>query len=259
MNERPLSAWVDAIEAMIRDRGIGLVQRATVLAETQSTQDAALAHSGGKPGLVLLAGNQTGGRGRLGRVWKHNPEHGVAATFVLDAWQFSASHLAIAAGLAAHDAAAAHCPGILGVRWPNDVVERGGTGRKLAGVLIELAGPVALVGIGINIGQGEEDWPRELRGRAASLAQLGGTADRLAVVLSLVGSLEGRLKQSSAELAARWRGLDTLIGTMQTLSHDGRLVHGMVSDIDPTAHIIVAQESGERIALPALTTSLVKE
>lgn len=258
LEARPPESWTDAVERVIREGSLSLVRRVAVVAETRSTQDAALAHAAGKPGLLLLAGRQTGGRGRLGRPWADGLDHGIAATFVLDSWQFPASTLAIAAGLAAHTAATLHCPAPLGVRWPNDVVDPS-SGRKLAGVLVELAGPLALVGIGINVTQADADWSNELRAKAASLHQLGGTSDRLAVILDLLPSIDRHLALREDELARRWRAVDTLIGSTQTFSHDGRIVRGLVEDMDPTARILVKTDSGERVSLPALTTSLVKD
>ena len=60
-------------------------------------------------------------------------------------------------------------------------------GRKLAGLLAEQAGGVAMLGIGVNVGQ--TSWPAELAGCAVSLRELGATAERLDVIVALVEAL----------------------------------------------------------------------
>ena len=65
-------------------------------------------------------------------------------------------------------------PGTIEIKPPNDLLI---DGRKLAGVLVEQADGLAVIGIGINVGQ--LTWPEELQDRAISLAQVGVTIDRL--------------------------------------------------------------------------------
>ena len=63
----PLHRWADDLETHLSGLDLLGLDRVVVLAETASTQDAALRHAGGKPGLLCMTGRQTGGRGRLGR------------------------------------------------------------------------------------------------------------------------------------------------------------------------------------------------
>jgi BirA family biotin operon repressor/biotin-[acetyl-CoA-carboxylase] ligase len=69
------------------------------------------------------------------------------------------------------------------IKWPNDVMIGD---RKLAGVLVEMAGDAAVVGVGINCTLTEADLPLELHGRTASLHQhIEGPPDREAVLAAL--------------------------------------------------------------------------
>jgi BirA family biotin operon repressor/biotin-[acetyl-CoA-carboxylase] ligase len=254
-----IQTWADRLEKVIRRRGITCADRVAVIAETASTQDAALAMSGGRPGLLVLAGRQTGGRGRLGRAWADTEGLGLAATFVLDARE--PALLALGAGLAACQAVEEATGGLasVGLKWPNDVVERGGVGRKVAGVLVEQRDGVALLGIGINILQKCEDWPADMQRRAVSLAQLGSRWTRVDVAEVLLAALDRMLRTPAEELAMAWAARDVLLGTRRVFECDGKRVEGVVEAIRPTAFIQVRADDGDLVQLPAMTTSLVKD
>ncbi|MFZ4572875.1 MAG: biotin--[acetyl-CoA-carboxylase] ligase [Phycisphaerales bacterium] len=237
------------------------VSRFTLLDETPSTQDAARELCRGEPGLLVVALRQTHGRGRLGRVWADTSHLGLAATFVLPG-SLPPDVLSIACGLAA----ARVCSAVtvaderIGVRWPNDVVARreGERERKLAGVLIERADNLYFAGIGINVLHTREDFPPDLRDRAASLSMLGAEASRAFACVSLTLSLSRDLELAPETLASRWQALDMLIGSVRTFEHDNKRHTGTVTSIDPRGHIVLATQNGT-VTLPALTTSMVHD
>ncbi len=131
--------------------------------------------AGAPEGATVLALSQTRGRGRRGRAWQSAPGRGLYLSVLLrpDWPAAEAGRLAIAGGLAV--ARALDRAGIAGVaiKHPNDVLVHG---RKIAGVLIEprIGGgriEFAVVGIGLNLAQTEDDWSgTELAGRATSCA-----------------------------------------------------------------------------------------
>lgn len=266
MAQDDVSTWQDQLEADLAS--VSCVRRVLVLRETSSTQDAAWhACAGGTPTLVV-ADRQSSGRGRLGRSWVQGESGqsgglGVAATFGFPGLRLEPEALSLGAGLAAWEACESCLPATLrstlGLRWPNDVVERAGRGRKIAGVLIEARDGVVLVGIGINVLHRDEDFPEMLRGRAASLAMLGVTVPRLRVIRNLLGAVD-RARASDAEsLAERWRALDTLVGTRRTFEHAGRRVVGTVLNVAPTSHIEVRSDDGVVHRLESLHTSMVHD
>ena len=201
----PIDAWADRLEAAIARTPACCVDRVAVVRETASTQDAALRLAGAKPGLLVVAGRQTGGRGRHGRVWVDTGEQGLAATFAIADDGRDPADLSAVGGLGARDAIAAVAPGVaLRLKRPNDVLAVGADGeaRKVAGVLIERRGGLVLIGIGINIAQ--RAWPEGLAGRAVSLAELGAGVDRVEVACALVGALSGALGLTADEVERRW-------------------------------------------------------
>ena len=108
------------------------------------------------PPLLMLAWEQTGGRGRVGRTWSSPAGKGVYATLafpVEDPQALSTLPLLVGVGLCR--ALDRWLPGRCGLKWPNDLLV---AGRKLGGVLIEAQvrpgdGAVAIVGFGVNHGQ----------------------------------------------------------------------------------------------------------
>ena len=144
------------------------------LAETASTNDVARdwALAGAPDGALVVAARQTRGRGRRERTWDSPAGTGLYASFVLrpDWPADQAPNLAIVAGMAAFRALEKAGVRDLRMKWPNDVLANG---RKICGVLVEprLGAErieFAVAGIGINVGQGADDFPPDLRQPATS-------------------------------------------------------------------------------------------
>ncbi len=132
------------------------------------------ASNGAASGTVLLAGCQTGGRGRLGRQFA-SPEGGIYLSVLLRP-QTHLRRLTAAAAAAVCRAVRSVCGVSPGVKWRNDLLLNG---RKLCGILTELAFSAseldyAVLGIGLNCNTASEAFPPELRQTATSLrAELG--------------------------------------------------------------------------------------
>lgn len=159
-----------------------------------------LGAAGAPAGTVVLADEQTAGRGRQGRAWHSPGGAGVWVAVLLRPTQPpKGGALAVRAGLAAVEALAAVAPA-LGPRlkWPNDLMV---AGRKAGGILCEARwvgaqlGWIA-VGIGINV---RGPAPSEVRDRAVALSDVAPEVTRLAVIAALVprvtalGELPGEL------------------------------------------------------------------
>lgn len=253
------------LEDVVRAHGGPILSRAAYVDVCESTQDEAKRLCNAAPGLVVLAGRQTNGRGRLGRSWHEGVGLGIAMSFVLDA-SLGVERLSLIGAIGAYEACAdcmLDTSVDVGLRWPNDVVEHMpfGPGRKLAGVLVELdlEHNLAILGVGVNVLQHAGHWPNELRGRATSLHDLGSSADLTRVVLALVRAIAASATRNVVDLAAAFTAADTLTGTHQRFIHDGREYAGTVTSIDPSAAIRLIDSAGVEHTLPALTTALVKD
>jgi BirA family transcriptional regulator, biotin operon repressor / biotin---[acetyl-CoA-carboxylase] ligase len=149
----------------------------------RSTQELArdLPHGG-----VAACDVQTAGRGRLGRTWVSPPGAGILFSLALvprtPPGRLPPLTLVVA------DAVCAALGGGTAVRWPNDVVA---ADRKVAGVLAEVRGGHAVVGVGVNANQEADGLPAEARVPATSLRLLRGVpVDRAAVLADLLEEIE---------------------------------------------------------------------
>jgi BirA family biotin operon repressor/biotin-[acetyl-CoA-carboxylase] ligase len=138
-----------------------------------STNDLAkeLAREGSAEGTVVVAEEQTGGRGTKGRSW-HSPRgRGLYASVILKPRRPDLSLIPLMAGVACLEAIREAAALAAALDWPNDIVFKR---RKVGGILCEgefLGNTVsfAVLGIGLNIGQKIADFPAALRRTAGSL------------------------------------------------------------------------------------------
>jgi BirA family biotin operon repressor/biotin-[acetyl-CoA-carboxylase] ligase len=221
----------------------GPVEVAAALPSTMA-RAAELAEAGAPEGATVVADAQSAGRGRLGRAWVAVPGTSLLVTVVLRpslpparAWLVTA-----AAGVALADATKVLLAGGVGsvsvdLKWPNDL-EVGG--RKAAGMLAEARGDGrrldwVLLGLGVNVGQGPDDFPPELAGRATSLSLAAGAAvDRVA----LLAGWAGRFATGYRALAAGAAG-PTLAAYQARLGTLGRQVRADVLGGDPVTGFAV--------------------
>ena len=165
------------VNEMRADLGTTVIGREIiVLEQTGSTNDAILriATSNSKEGLVLFAEHQTEGRGQRGNRWESAAGKGLWFSILLQPRIDinNSPRLTTWAAEAISDLIQNEFSLKATIELPNDVEI---DGRKVAGVLVEMraqekAPHLAIAGIGINVNQSLEDFPRELQSRAISLA-----------------------------------------------------------------------------------------
>lgn len=165
---------------------------------TASTMDdaSAAAASGAVDGHVVLADQQTRGRGAHGRHWVSPPGSDLYLSVVTrpKVQPASTALVTLAAGLGVRDTVGSFLPDrSVAVKWPNDIwIER----RKCAGVLVEsrtlgMQVDSVIIGVGLNVNRLQ--WPPELDGLATSLrAETAGHAalDRGEVLAALLFHME---------------------------------------------------------------------
>ena len=141
--------------------------------ESTNTYAKELAAQGAPHGTVVVAEHQTGGRGRLGRSFFSPAGTGLYLSMILRPQHSPQElmHLTCAAAVAACDAVESATDLRPGIKWTNDLVHEG---RKLGGILTELGFSgeeldYAIVGIGINCNQSQDDFPTDLQNIATSL------------------------------------------------------------------------------------------
>lgn len=164
-----------------------IANRLLILAEAGSTNDELVALAGSEPDFsVVVTGNQTAGRGRLGRRWVAPAGSSLATSVLLRPVLPAGEPLAIKhygwlpliAGAAMARALQPLVPGRVGLKWPNDVQI---DGLKVCGVLAELVPPgdAVVIGSGVNLSMTRDELPTAT---STSLALAGATlaGDKLA-------------------------------------------------------------------------------
>lgn len=207
---------------------------------TSSVLQAGLADAAGWPDFsVVVTDDQRAGRGRLDRTWSTPAGDGLAmSVLVRDIAGLSdgATWLPLVAGTAVRSAVAKQLTGqSVEVKWPNDVLV---DGKKICGVLVQMADGCAIVGIGINTAM--TSFPVET---ATSFAAGGVSCDidaLLADVLAGLHAFLGELRTGElghvrevvaahvgtigASVRASLPGGDEVLGTARSLARDGSLV-----------------------------------
>ena len=229
--------------------------------QTESTNDLAWreADRGCADGTIVLAEEQTAGRGRLGRPWFCPPEKGILASVVLRPGMpvDRAPLVTVCGALAVRDVATALTAVPAGIRWPNDVLLGG---RKVAGVLVESrpqageAGPVFVLGIGLNVNVKESEFPEAIREEATSLDLAARRrVDRLEAARALVEALDGwylRLRGGrTEELASAWREASAILRKRVEVTVGGETHRGTVEDLDPCEGVFLRLDRGQILRL----------
>ena len=223
-----------------------------------NTQAKELARQGAPQGTVLMAGHQTGGRGRLGRSFHSPAGLGIYLSVILrpECKPEQLMHLTCAAAVAMCDAVEA-CTGTRpGAKWINDLVLRN---RKLGGILTELSvdpatGKVlyAVVGIGINCRHRAEDFPPELNTIATSLAMEGLDCDPANLAAAMIQALhtmsEGLLRDRQAVMAQYRRDCITLGKSITVHRFDSQLP-AIALDVDDDGALLVRYPDGSEGAV----------
>ena len=226
-----------------------------------SSELKALAWEGAAAGTVVLADEQTEGRGRSGRTWFSPDGLGVWMSILLQC-ELPAERLAplsVAAAVSVADALRELTGLDVRVKWPNDLLVGG---RKLGGLLVEsiqTAGKSvlsAVLGIGLNVNLTESDLPAELVGIATSLrSALGHPVPRLDVLrvmlLALERCFERYEREGIAGFLERWEELSSTLGREVTVTPGRppagaaeRIAAGTVTGLAKSGALILEDASG---------------
>ncbi len=259
-----ITTWPDRLEAAIKDT---LFDRVIVIQETQSTQDAAARACIGlpkdHPATVVIASNQTMGRGQRANNWYDSSGLTLPCSFAIGPEFLSLNNpnLAARAGLAALDTIthfAKDHP--IKIKWPNDIVIAvGNTQKKIAGILIEHSRDSIVIGIGINCLQSEADFHPSIKDSAISLAQLGSETTRIDIACKLIESLNHWFSVATeVQVIQHWTQHDALVGHDKKFVYNNQPHTGTVLSIDPLKEVCVQTTlGGGEVSLPVEQTRLV--
>ncbi|MBO7251585.1 MAG: biotin--[acetyl-CoA-carboxylase] ligase [Oscillospiraceae bacterium] len=213
-----------------------------------------LARQGAAHGTVLIADRQSGGHGRLGRTFLSPGGVGIYFSILLrpNCAPQELMHLTCATAVAMCDAVQASAGFRPGIKWTNDLVYQK---RKLGGILTELGftaqGQVdyAIIGIGINCCQKQEDFAEEIRDIAGSLAMVSGQSiDRsrvAAAMMEAMHQLDSALLGGKEAMLRQYRKDCITIGQDISLLRSEDVRYGTALDVDENGALVVRFTDGQ--------------
>ncbi len=228
----------------------------------QSTNDTAIrmAEDGAPEGTVVVAGEQTSGRGRHGRHWISPEGEGLYLSIILRPnlpfdrlWQMAfVESVAVAEAVRQVSGLAPQ------IKWPNDVLING---RKVCGILVETRGrgdggtgrPV-VIGIGINVNNGE--FPPEIADKATSIMlETGSPISPRQVEEALLSCLDGLyteyLRDGFDPILTRWKSLDCTSGRRVCVVTEDGIVEGTAWEVDSNGDLVVLRDDGSTARVTA--------
>jgi BirA family biotin operon repressor/biotin-[acetyl-CoA-carboxylase] ligase len=207
------------------------------------------AADGAEAGLLVLADEQTAGRGRQGRRWSAPPGTSLMGSLLLrpDRPLAQVALLPLLIGLALAEACEQIVSGAqLSLKWPNDLLA---DARKCAGILVEVpAADTVVAGIGVNVDWRNIERPAELAD-ATSLSEVGrGTVDRWRLLPALIERLDGRydawLNDPTEHLPAYRERCATLGAAVRVEQTDGTVIEGTADGVGSDGGLAVGTAAG---------------
>jgi len=241
----------------------GVIGRRIVsLQEAGSTNTVAfrLAEEGGEEGTVVVADSQSGGKGRLGRVWVSPPGVNLYCSVILrpPIQPMSAPQLTFLSVVALARAIEQSTGLTPRIKWPNDILVNG---KKVAGLLNEMSAETdkvnfVILGIGVNLNMTLDQFPSDLRHPATSLfLESGVTVRRTDFARCLLQELDGIyatfLREGYGPVRGEWLQRSRLAGERVTVSNDGNVTSGVVRGIDEYGALILEGEGGAMVQVVA--------
>jgi BirA family biotin operon repressor/biotin-[acetyl-CoA-carboxylase] ligase len=243
----------DDIRARIHTRIIG--SEVLVFDQTASTNDvvAHMARSRANEGLVVFAESQTKGRGRHGRVWASPRGKGLWFSILLrpKLKPSATPRLTVMASVAVARAIRKTSGLAARIKWPNDLTING---KKVAGILSELHAEddevlAAILGVGININCGTEDFPSNVANIATSLQlETGMAQDRAALAAEVLQALDecyASAQMNFDVIVAEWARLSTTLGKQLIVTMGARRIDGHAQALDADGALLLRRDNGQ--------------
>jgi BirA family transcriptional regulator, biotin operon repressor / biotin---[acetyl-CoA-carboxylase] ligase len=224
--------------------------------EVGSTQRVAgdLAGEGVAQGTVVVAERQSAGRGRMGRTWHSPAGVNLYLTIILrpEVPIAEVPRLSLVAGVAAAEALESAAPGMVALKWPNDIWLNG---RKTGGIIAEAVTDsrqglrCVLLGIGLNVNLPADAIPPELRDKATSVRiATGRECDRIALAGTLFNRLGSRYMEIEtlgfAAIRPVWEQYSALTGRRVTVVDAATRIAGVVQGIDNDGALLLQTDTG---------------
>lgn len=240
-----------------------------VLASTNASMRA-LGRLGHREGTIVLADQQTAGRGQADKVWISPPRCNLYVSVLLrpSIAPTQAPLISLLAAVALVDTLSQK-GAVCGIKWPNDVLIRQ---RKVAGILTEMethqeAVQFVVVGIGVNVNMTQEEIERHLGSIAHTATSLqvalGRGVAREPLLAALMASLEHWYERFTGEgegvLHAAWESRSLMRGRRISARTHGTVWQGVAEGIDQAGHLVLRQDNGAAVVLTSAEVRFLDE
>ena len=253
----PDALSADVVAARLTTAWLGRAWRHLARVESTNDEAAAWARTGAPAGAIVVADEQTRGRGRLGRRWHSPPGASLYLSAVLrpPLAPHRVPPLTLAAGVAVAEALVQFdvAPAL---KWPNDVLV---DGKKVAGILTEMSADLdrvhhVVVGIGVNLNL--RAFPEELAAIATSLAMVRGTTvARAEFAAALCARLEHWhdrfVADGAAPVVAAWRQHARFFGKRVQVTAGRDRMEGIAEDLDEDGALRLKLDDGRTLRVVA--------
>lgn len=213
-----------------------------------------LAGQGAADGTLVVAEEQTGGKGRLGRQWCSAKYKGSFFSFILfpPLMPQEANMVTLITAVAMASAVRDETGVAAGIKWPNDLLVNG---KKICGILTELSAEMErinymVVGVGLNVNQEKNDFPEEVSASATSLKdQTGSNISRVKLVQAFLLEFEKwyllALENGFAPVLARWKEMSVSLNCPVRIHNPNSSWDGWAEDIDSDGALLLRLPGGE--------------
>ena len=245
----------EAVRRGLSTRVMG--QRVIFLPVTTSTMDVVHeeARSGAPEGTVVIADQQTAGRGRFQRSWVSTPGTSLHMTLLLRPREHELRRMNMAVSLAVVRAIRAVTALRATIKWPNDINLRG---RKVSGILIESRPdnrgvPYTAVGVGINVNFDPSPFPEIAQIATSLMEETGAPLSRLEVLQSFLRQLDALYTalRLGEPLHYEWRRCLETLGRHVQVRWGDRVEEGVAVGVDEDGDLLLERADGTGISLPA--------
>ena len=222
-----------------------------------STMDDAkrLAEGGAAEGTVVLAEEQTAGRGRFDRSWMSVPGEDLLFSVVFRPGVVQAPYINMAAALSVCSTVG-HATGLdTAIKWPNDVKL---AGRKVSGILVESMVSrsnieYTVLGVGLNVNSNPAAVP-EIAATATSMyRESGRTFDRTEILIEVLRELDRRygLIREGRSMREEWSSRLETLGRSVVVRWQDSTEEGTATGVDEMGNLILRKADGTRKSVVA--------
>lgn len=244
----------EAIQSELGCRVVGASIRCFDETDSTNVQAARLGDDGGEDGLVVIADRQSAGKGRMGRQWESPSGVNLYASILLrpSILPFEAPKLTFLSAVAVCQAIRDLTGLPASVKWPNDVLV---DGAKVAGLLNEMSSETdqvnyVVLGIGVNLNMQAEQFPKDLRYPATSLAiACGAPVSRLDFTRALLQEVDRLytlyLTVGSEPILSAWTELCEMTGSKVQVDCNDVRIEGVMTGLGEDGALLVRTAAGK--------------